>query len=182
MDAPDRTLKQKFYRGMKEYLIISLYLWLILGLLVVYKSIVSSEAGIPFASHGFALLNALALGKIMLFGRELHWADHFKEEPLIYPTLFKSAAFGLLLGAFKILEEAGMSLYHGESVKESILSIGGGTFYGILAMIALLAVMLVPFFAFTELGGVIGESRLVKIFLESRHAAHDAPRGERSQA
>ena len=38
------TLKQKAWQGMKEYFIISLYLWLIFGLFVVYQSVDSSRA------------------------------------------------------------------------------------------------------------------------------------------
>src|ERR1700757_5219553 len=105
MSAPNRTLKQKVYGGFKEYLVISFYLWVVLASLVLYKSVILAQHQIPFAANGLALLNALALGKVMLVARELHFADYFKEAPLIYPTLFKSAAFAIVLGCFKIIEE-----------------------------------------------------------------------------
>lgn len=59
---------------------------------------------------GEALIDALALGKIMLFAQELHFANKFKGKPLISVTLFKSAAFALVLGCFKIIEETCVAL------------------------------------------------------------------------
>lgn len=156
---------------MKEYLAISCYLWVIFALLVVHTSVILAEHRIAFAEHGLALINALALAKVMLVARDLHFADRFKEAPLIYPTLFKSAAFAILLGCFKILEEALVGLYHGQSFSDSINAIGGGTLKGILSMMALLAVLLIPFFGFTELGRVFGENKLNELFFTSHHPA-----------
>jgi hypothetical protein len=98
MNAPNPTLKQRAYHGMKEYIAISFYLWVVFALLVLHKSVILAEHHIAFASHGFALFDALALAKVMLVARELHFADQFKEAPLIYPTLFKSTAFAILWG------------------------------------------------------------------------------------
>jgi len=106
MSVSTQTLKEKARREMRDFLVISLYLWIVLGLFVLYKSIILSEENIPFAAHGFALLHALAMAKVMLVAQDLHFAERFKELPLIYPTLFKSAAFAVVLGVFKILEEA----------------------------------------------------------------------------
>jgi hypothetical protein len=168
MDEPKRTLKQKAYQGLKEYLVISCYLWLVFSLFVIYKSVLLSER-ISVVAHGEALINALALGKVMLVARELHFAEKFKEKPLIYATLFKSAAFAIILGVFKILEEVCIGLYHGKSARQSIAEVGGGTLNGILAMVAILAVLLVPFFAFTELRDILGKEKLTGLFFTSSH-------------
>jgi hypothetical protein len=170
MNAPTRTLKQRAYRGMKEYLIISCYLWVVFGLFVLYKSVILAEHQIAFASHGWALINALALAKVMLIAQELHLADYFKESRLIVPTLFKSATFAIFLGCFKVLEEIVIGLYHGQSFSESI-HIGGGTLEGILTLMALLAILLIPFFGFTELRRVLGEGTIERLFFTSRLSA-----------
>ena len=70
MDEPKRTLKQKAYHGLKEYLVISCYLWLVFSLFVIYRAVLLSE-GISIVAHGEALINALALGKVMLVAQEL---------------------------------------------------------------------------------------------------------------
>jgi hypothetical protein len=117
------------------------------------------------------VLNALALAKIMLLAQDLHFGERYNDLPLIYPTLFKSAAFAAVLGCFKILEEGGLGLYHGHSFQKSIMGIGGGTLKGILSLMAILAVLLIPFFAFTELRRVFGEDELRKLLFSSRHPA-----------
>lgn len=163
------TLKQKAYREFIEFLGISLYLWLVFAVLLLYKSVILNEH-IGYVAHGLALLNALALGKVMLVAQGLHFAETYKEEPLIYGTLFKSAAFALLLGFFKILEEGLIGWYHGIPFPESVIGVGGGTLRGILIIVLVLAVLLIPFFGIGELRQVLGEGKLGKLFFSSRHA------------
>ena len=166
MDEPKRTLKQKAYQGLKEYLVISCYLWLVFGLFVIYRAVLLSER-ISIVAHGEALINGLALGKVMLVARELHFAENFKGKPLIYSTLFKSVAFAAVLGCFKIVEEICIGVFHGKSAGQSIAEIAGGTLNGIIAMTAILAVLLVPFFAFTELRDIFGKEKLAGLFFTS---------------
>jgi len=173
MDEPKRTLKQKAYQGLKEYLVISGYLWLVFSLFVIYRAVLLSER-ISIVAHGEALLNALALGKVMLVAQELHFAEKLKGKPLIYPTLFKSVAFALVLGCFKIIEEICIGLFHGKSAGQSVAEVAGGTLHGILAMMAILAVLLVPFFAFTELRDIFGKDKLAGLFFTSGHLPNES--------
>lgn len=175
MDEPSRSLKQKAYQGLKEYLAISCYLWVVFGLFVLYKSVLLSEQQFSLALNGVALFNALALGKIMLVARELHFAEHFKEKPLIYATLFKSVAFAMLLGCFKILEKAGVAWYHGKSFSQSTSELDGGSLKEIIVLMAILAVLLIPFFGFTELSRIFGKDKLRKLFFVSRHLSDSSP-------
>jgi len=168
METSSPTLKQKAIEQVKEFLLIALYLWLIFGLLLVYKSIVLAEFHIPFAYKGLALINALALGKVMLIAKDLHLGERFDDAPLIYPTLLKSALFTVVLAFFKILEEAGVGLYHGKSFSESIAGLAGGTAHGILVLSLLLFVVLIPFVGFGELERVLGEGKLKQLFFQPR--------------
>jgi hypothetical protein len=164
-----RTLKQRAVHGVMEYLAISAYLFLVFGLFVLYKSVILAENRIDFALGGLALINALALAKVILLAQYLKLGERFHEAPLIYPTIFKSFLFSILLACFKIAEEAGIGMFHGKSFADSISTIGGGTWQGILSLSVLMFFVLVPFFAFTELKGVIGEERLHAAFFRSRH-------------
>ena len=168
MGTSSRTLKQIAYQQLKEFLVIALYLWVVFGLLVVFKSAVLAEHNIPFAYHGFAIINALALAKVMLTARDLHLGERFDEAPLIYPTFLKSAVYTLVLACFKILEEAAVGLYHAKSFQQSISDLGGGTLNGILILTLLLFAMLVPFVGYGELQRVLGEGKLEQIFFRPR--------------
>ena len=154
---------------MKEGLVIALYLWVIFGLLTVQKAVVLAQHHIEFAAHGIALFNALALAKVMLVARKLRLADQFKDAPLIYPTLLKSAAFTVVLASFKILEEAALGMYRGKTFQGSIAEIGGGSWKVILATTVLVCVLLIPFFGYTELARVFGPDKLGQIFFRPRH-------------
>jgi hypothetical protein len=168
METKSRTLKQKVIEQMKEFLFIALYLWLVFGLLVMYKSVILGEYQIDFASHGLALINALALGKVMLVAKELHLGQRFDNSPLMYPTLVKSAIFTVVLACFKILEDAAVGVYHGKSFAESIADLGGGTLQAILTLTLLLFVVLIPFVGFGELQRVLGEGKLKQLFFHPR--------------
>jgi hypothetical protein len=101
-----------------------------------------------------------------------HWSQEFKLDarlrpegrPLIYPTLLNAAAFAVLLAAFKMLEEVAVGLYHGRSFAASLTDWGGGTLKGIFCLAGIFFVMLIPFFAFSELGIVSGDGKLVRLF------------------
>lgn len=168
MGTSSRNLKQLAYQQLKEFLAIAIYLWVVFSLLVMFKSVVLAEQHIPFAYHGFAIINALALAKVMLTAKDLHLGEKFDEAPLIYPTLLKSALFTLVLACFKILEEAVVGLYHGKSFQQSISDLGGGTFNGILVFALLLFAMLIPFVGYGELQKVLGEGKLEHLFFQPR--------------
>jgi len=164
-----QNLKHRAYHEMKECLVIALYLWVVFGLLTIHKSMILAEHHIEFAAHGIALFNALALAKVMVVARKLRLADQFDDAPLIYTTLLKSAAFTVVLACFKILEEAALGMYRGETFRASIAEIGGGTWKGILSLSVLVCALLIPFFGFTELARVFGADKLQQVFFRPRH-------------
>jgi len=149
-------------------LIIALYLWVIFGLLILHKSLILAEHHIDFAYHGFAVINALALAKVMLLARHIPLGDRLRNAPLIYPTFLKSALFTAVLACFKILEDAVVGWYRHESFQQSIADLGGGTWRGIVTLTLLVFAILVPFVGYGELGRVLGEGKLEKIFFEPR--------------
>jgi len=162
------TLKQKAYHELKEYFVIVLYLWVIFGVLLLYKSVILNEERISYVAHGIALINALVLGKFILIAKALHLGETADDAPLIYPTVLKSALFSLVLAGCKILEDAAVGFFHGKSFSQSIADLGGGTLNGILTLTLLMFVVLIPFFGFGELQRVLGEGKLAQLFFRPR--------------
>jgi len=64
------------------------------------------------------------------------------------------------LACFKIAEYFVIGRIHGRSCQGSISDLGGWTWKGILTLAALVFVMLIPLFGFTELRRVFGADRL----------------------
>lgn len=169
--ATSQTLKQKAYREMKEFLFIALYLWIVFGMFITYKAVILTQHQIDFEAHGIALINALALGKIILIARALHLGERASDEPLIYPTLRQSAIFSVLLACFKILEDIIVGFFHGRTASESLAELFGGTWKGLLIATVFLFVILIPFFGFGELQGILGEGTLGRLFFRRRDAS-----------
>ena len=169
MSNTSPTLKQRFYHGMREYLVITAYLWVIFALFDIYKAVLLKQYQINLVAKSFAIINALALAKVALIARELKF-DQFlrpKGKPLIYPTLINAAAFAALLFCFKLLEEWAVGAYHGKTFSETISEFVGGNWQGVLCISLIFFVMLIPFCAFAELGLALGEGKLVRFFFRT---------------
>ena len=169
MDPERKTeLKARAVHEVKEYLSVSLYLWIFLAMFVEYKSLVLAEQHISFVAHGVALINALVLGKFLLIAKAFHPGRQVDDKPLIYPTLLKSAILAVIVLILKILEDIIVGHFRGKSVAESIADLGGGSGKAILIETVMLFVVLIPLTAFGELGRVVGEEKLHALFLRPR--------------
>jgi hypothetical protein len=143
---------------------IFVYLWVLLGLFSIHKSIVLNEPNLLY-HQGFAFINAWLLAKVMLTAEMFHVADNLKHKPLIYPIMFKSAIYSMILMSFYIIEETLIGMWHGKTATESIPDIGGGSLNGILVVGLMMFVVLMPFFALREIGRAIGDDNLYELFL-----------------
>jgi hypothetical protein len=143
------------------------YLWVLLGLFSIHKSVVLNEPNLIY-HQGFAIINAFLLAKVMLTAEMFHVADNLDDKPLIYPIMFKSAIFSALLISFYILEETLVGMWHGKSATDSIPDVGGGSLEGILVVGFIMFVVLMPFFALKELGRAIGDDNLYQLLLVRR--------------
>ncbi len=152
----------------KRLVIMVFYLWVVFGLYVLDESLILGKEHISFQMHGFAIINALVLGKVLLIGEDMSFADRFKDWPLIYPILYKALAFMVLFLAFHFAESIGVGLWDGKSVVESLPHEGNGTWQAWLCVAAILFISLVPFFAFREIGRVIGERELWALMFKKR--------------
>jgi hypothetical protein len=154
------SLKQRVFDEVVKLLAIVLYLWVMFGVFALHESVVSAKDHINYHFYGFAIINALVLGKVMLIAEDLHFADWLKDRPLIYPILCKAVAFSILFLVFDVVEEVIVGVFKGKTIGESIPSIGGGTPSGVFFVGVILAVALIPFFAFRAVGRAIGEREL----------------------
>lgn len=160
-------VKRKAVTEGRKLLWIFLYLWVLLGLFAVHKSIVLNEPNL-FFHQGFAVINAFLLAKVMFTAETFHVADNLKGKPLIYPIVFKSTVFSVLLIGFYIIEEVIIGKWHGKTFSDSIPVIGGGSLERILVVGIIMFVSLTPFFALREVGRVIGDDKLYELFFVRR--------------
>jgi len=116
-------------------------------------------------SSRIAFINALLLAKIMLTAEMLHVAENLKHRPLIYPVIFKSTVFSLILITVSILEETLTAMWHGKAVS---IAMDGGSLKGILVVGIIMFWVLMPFFGLKEIGRDIGDGKLYELFFIRR--------------
>jgi hypothetical protein len=168
VNIPSRTLKQKVLHEMTKFLMVALYLWVIFALLVEYKSVILATEHIDIETRGLALINALALAKVIVVAQAFRLGEMADGVPLIYPTLLKSALFSIVLAFFKILEVGIVGFIHGRPFQQSITEIGGGTLKGILCITTIMFVVLIPFFGVSELRRVLGDNKFKQLVFHPR--------------
>src|SRR6202047_1592558 len=161
------SLKQRAFDEEIKFLTIAFYLWVMCGVFALHESVVSEKDHINYHFYGFAIVNALVLGKVVLIAEGFHFADWFKGRPLIYPILCKAVAFSALLLVFDVVEEVLVGIFKGKTIDASIPSIGGGSPTGVFFVGIILAVALIPFFAFRAVGRAIGERELHSMMFTS---------------
>ena len=98
-----------------------------------------------------------------------HVGERFKSLPLIWPTLYKSFIFLILLIILNALEEIATGFIHHKTVAGSLADFLGGTFDQLIASSIVGLLILIPFFAFRTLGEVVGQRDLRELFFLSCH-------------
>lgn len=161
ISAPSpRHLKEKATDEFKRFIVIFIYLWVVFGLLSVYKSVILSQHHLDYPEHAFAIINALVFGKVLLVGEHLRLGTRFSDKPLIYPILHKCFIFTVVLFGFHMAESVVVGLWRGNTLANSLPSIGGGGLKGAISAGVICFVVLLPFFGFREIGRVIGRKEL----------------------
>ena len=161
-------LKERASDEFKSFLVIFLYLWVVFGLLSIHKSLVLSQRHLDYPEHAFAIINAFIFAKVLLVGEHFHLGTRFNHKPLIYPILHKCFVFTVVLICFHIVESVLVGVWHGNTIANSFPPILGGSLKGILSVGVMCFVVLLPFFAFREIGRVVGRRELSALIFTRR--------------
>lgn len=170
------TLRAKAADEAKEFALFAAYLFICFAALGYLKAANLAEHGITFSPFAFAAVKALICAKFMSIGHAFHLGERFKTRALIWPTLYKSFVYLVLLLVLNGLEEIIEGLLHHRSIMDSLYAISGGSsLHQLIAASIVALLVLIPFFAFSELGEVVGSRNLMRLFFEPRHALTSTP-------
>ncbi|MDM0072473.1 hypothetical protein [Variovorax sp. J31P207] len=161
-----QALKDRALAELKVYWIITLYLWLFLGLFTVYRRLVVAESGNAYLHYGIALVEALVIAKVVLIGRLFGFSRRFEDHALVLPVIYKSVLFGVLVMLFGLLEHTVSGWVHGKGLLGGLHELKTIGMNEVAARALTLIVAFIPFFAFWELGRVLGVDRLASIFFK----------------
>ncbi|HTS21074.1 MAG TPA: hypothetical protein VMN79_04600 [Casimicrobiaceae bacterium] len=164
------NLKKRAIEELKRFWIIALYLWVFLGSFTVYRRLIVAETGTAYLHYGIALIEALIIAKVVLIGEMFGFGRRFEDQPLIVPVIYKSLLFGVLVLLFGIVEHLVEGWIHKQGLLGGLREIGDIGVYEIAARVLVLIVAFVPFFAFSEIGRVLGADKLAALFFSKREA------------
>ena len=170
MDSPvdkrassGHSAKDKLLHEAARFGTMFVYLWLVFGLFVLFERTIRGQMGLGYQSQGFALLNALVLAKVMLVAEDLRLDRTLRGLPPAYAAVGEATLFAIVFIVFHVLESLAVGLLHGSTVARSVPAFGQGGFVGSVTVAAIMFVMLVPYFAFRDIGRALGPGELRRL-------------------
>lgn len=160
--------KQKVLRELSDYWITFVYLALFFGAFTCYRRLILAEYHIGYFHFGFALIEALVLAKVILIGDAMHLGLRMEKKPLIFPTLYKAIIFTVWVGVFRLIEYTITGLIHGKGIASGIDEFRKHGIDAFLAESLVVFFAFIPFFAFRELGRVLGDGRIYNLFFRGK--------------
>ena len=167
-DKKARSLKNKIFHEMTEYWTIFIYLALIFAVFTQYRRWVLAAHDITYTNYWVAVIEGLILSKVVMIGDAIRLGRRLDHKPLIYSTLLKTVVFSLFVWAFTLIEHVAKGLLKGEGLTGGLAEFLGKGHHELLAGTLILFVALIPFFAFRELGRVLGRGKVWDLFFVRR--------------
>ena len=158
------SLNQKAVREAKEITYVFLYLAAFFCALATYSMLLLEKFEISYFTYRAALLNTLIITKIILIGEAVHFGKKHEAKPLFYSCVYKAFVYGVLVFAFHIVEEVIKRLIHGKDIVGAFREV---RIDDLLARSVIIFLTFIPFFAFRELGRVMGPDKLRDVFFRT---------------
>jgi len=163
-----KNIKKKIVHEVTEYWINVVYLTLVFASFTQYRRLVLAAHDITYTNYWVAVIEALVLAKVVMIGDVLHLGRRLEHKPLIYSTLLKTIVFTIFVGTFTLIEHVIKGLWKGEAFVEQFGNFLGKGYHEVLAGCMVVFVAFIPFFAFRELGRVLGEGKIRTLFFRKR--------------
>jgi len=155
------TARDKLHRELREYAIISIYLFVCLGAVLLYRTAVLDEHGIDAWKMGAAVGKSLILGKFILIGQAMRIGERRDSSTVFRAIMIKALLFLVLLLVLSTIEEAIVARVHGHAIGHALAER-----FAVLQLLASSFVMfliLIPYFAFMEIDEAMGGGKLRKL-------------------
>ncbi|MBP1774600.1 MAG: conserved rane protein of unknown function [candidate division NC10 bacterium] len=156
--------RQKAVQEVIEYWINFAYLAFFLVAFTWYRRLILAAYHVQYTNYWFPLIEAAVLAKIIMIGDLLRLGRLKDQRPLIVVALYRTVVFTIWVGAFSLLEDTVRSLFHGRGVLGGVEAIAHRDWHEVLAGCVVAFVAFVPFFAFKEMGRLLGEEKFRTLF------------------
>lgn len=154
------SIMERFVKELREYLIISAYLWVCFSVLILYKTAVLQAEEVNFLPLGIAVVKALIIGKFILIGKAVKAGSRLDSRVLLIRITWKSLTFMLLLMVFTVIEEVVVGLVHGQTVAATIDELTARSWLELFAPSLVMLLVLIPMISFEEIDRDLGKGKL----------------------
>lgn len=154
------SMVERFVKEMREYLIISFYLWICFSVLLLYKTAILRAEQVEFLPLGIAALKALIIGKFILIGKAVKAGNRLSSRILLIRIMWKSVIFMLLLVLFTLIEELVVGWFHGHTAANTIGELSARSWLELFTPSVVMLLILIPMISFEEIDRDLGKGRL----------------------
>ena len=154
------SIMERFVKELREYLIISAYLWVCFSVLILYKTAILQAEEVNFLPLGIAVVKALIIGKFILIGKAVKAGSRLDSRVLLIRITWKSLTFMLLLMVFTVIEEVVVGLVHGQTVAATIDELTARSWLELFAPSLVMLLVLIPMISFEEIDRDLGKGKL----------------------
>jgi hypothetical protein len=123
---------------------VSLYLFVLFTAVLLYGWAKSGTQGRAITEVGLAAMQAVVLGKFVLFGKIFGVGVLPKREPLVRRVLRRTFSILLVVAAFVALEEMAVSVFHGGTAMDGLREYADRGAPDLLASMLLMYLVLMP--------------------------------------
>lgn len=158
------TLSQRFWTEMRNYGLISAYLFICFAVLMVYRASLLDRSLLPALPLLTALGKALIIGKFILIGEAVKVGSRVSANTLLHRIAWKSLLFLLMLIALTAVEELVVGWIHGETTAQVWVELSSKSVLDLLAPSLVMLMVLIPLISMTELNRALGPGKLKSVF------------------
>ena len=172
-EKPDKTtnIGNRLVEEMQAYAIISFYLWVCFGTLLLYKASIIQADDIKLLPFGTAAVKALVIGKFIIIGKALKVGARTKIDGLLNRILWKSLATLLLLLIFTLIEELILGLLHGQATYDIFAELIDRPWLQNVAPSIVMLLVLAPMISFEEIDITLGKGKLKRMLFSGSTSA-----------
>lgn len=165
---------QRLKHELREYAVVAVYFYVCFVALLLFKAAILDGVGMPYLPLGVAAVKALILGKFVLLGQAVRLGDRHEQHSVALAIIYKALLFAGLLIVLSIVEEAVMTLIHGEALGAGLAAHLGEKLPEMLATSLIMLLILIPYIAFKEIDRALGEDTLGKLLFRRRNTPTSA--------
>jgi hypothetical protein len=155
------ALKERARTELRSYVIISAYIWVMLNLMHLHEAVLAGTYHFNLISHGWSIVNALILGKVILIAEALHVGERIANRMPAIAVFIKSFLFGAAILVFHLAEHIVTALWHGQPLAVALDVFRTEGVYQSVMTAAIVSIALVPYVLIKEIEKRTGQKDLL---------------------